>query len=304
MPKFINWLLALIYLISSCGMFQPKDDSTSPDEKALLKSKAALYLDLSKSETDQDGFVLWYECDSLIFSGLYGVGGGQVNITAARDSNGMWHRRSLNQPECYNGQDGSTISRDMMLGVMWYAWREKRLDIAEELFDYGQSHDWVMGQGDISRIYFTPGLQATLAEIIYRLGGEDHYTFRNIPQVYSQNTGYAAHLDMLHILLRAEMTGSINTSARNIIEYNYQRVPGNAFYSFIHHKFSDGNQSESIQILLNQRHFPSDHLPTNENHCEFYLWQRDLGKDWEPCADKKTHSGADLLFVSKLILDP
>lgn len=300
--KLITLILVTLMLLACGPKHYPADEQPSP--KDVLKTKYSLYKDLSRSQADSKGHIMTDECDSVLFSGLYGTTM-PVELTLARDSNGMWHRRALNYPECYPTDSSSTISRDMLLGVMWYALVNNRLDIAEDLFEYGKSHDWIMGQGDISRIYFTPGLQATLAELVYRLGGENHRSYRSIPQTYSKNIGFAAHLDILHILLRAELEGFMPDSAFQNMEYNYERSPKNPLFSYAHHKFTDGDQTETINFLLNSSLFPADRLPTTHDRCEPWLTQRDPGKDWEPCgldSVPKTHSGGDLLFVARLVL--
>lgn len=304
--KIFAVTLILVLLSQACGRKEkPKSSTLSEEVQSKLKAKADLYLSLSPSVQDADGFIEWDHCDSLLFSSLYAVGGGKVDIPAARDSDGMWHRRSLNQPECYNEADGATassISRDMLIGLLWYIWRAKRLDLANDLFDYGVSHDWIMGKGDASRIYFTPGLQATLAEIIHRLGGTDHSAYRAIPQAYSKNVGFAAHLDILHILLRAELVGHMDQAALDIVKYNYDRSPQNALFAYAWHRYSDADQTETVNALLNEKWFPADRLPTSSDRCESWLFQRDPGKDWEPCDEGRTHSGGDYLFVTKLLL--
>lgn len=189
-----------------------------------------------------------------------------------------------------------------MLGLLWFIWDRKDLELAQGLFDYGRSHDWIMGLGDISRIYFTPGLQATLAELLYRLGGQNHSAYRCMPQAYSKNKGFAAHLDTLHLLLRAELTGSVPAKALALMKWNYDRVPENALFSYAWHQYSEGDQDETYALLLNPKWWPSDRLPTSQDRSEAWLTQRDPGSDWEPSNDGLTHSGGDFLFVAKLLL--
>lgn len=159
-----------------------------------------------------------------------------------------------------------------------------------------------MGQGAPSRIFYTPSSQATLAELIYRLGGEDHYIARAVPQVIAKNDGFAAHLDMAAILLRADMTGRIQNF--DIVEYHFKRQPRNSFYSFLYHRYTDGNMDNAIRGLLDESLFPADRLPTSADRKAAWLWQRDDGPDWQPRAGvPHTHSGADFLFLAALILE-
>lgn len=302
--KFLT-IVVVLFLFSCGSLVKPKHVDSDPSLTQALRLKHDLYLTLSKSHQDADGFILSQDCDSLLWSSLYGVGGGEVQIHAAQDSNGAWHRRSLNLPECYSDGSASTISRDMFIGLMWFAWEKKDLTTMNDLFHYGRNHNWVMGDGDISRTYFVPGLQATLSEIIKKLGGTNREEYRSIPQVYSKNTDYQAHLDMLHILLRADLTGSIDEATLNIVKYNHKRSLGNPFYSYVYHRFVDGDQTETYQILLNPTYpFPEGHLPTSAEYCTEWFTQRDAGQNWEPCTANGVteHPGGDFIFVSYLLL--
>lgn len=303
MFKFIALSLTIFLLNQGCGhRTEPQSQPQSVESRALVLDKVRLYQSLGPSVQDADGFIDFEHCDSLLFSGLYGVGGGQVNIAAARNSEGAWQRRSLNQPPCYPQGSASSISRDMFMGLLWYMWEYRRLDLAEDLFAYGEAHDWIMGKGDVSRIYFTPGLQATLAEMIFRMGGKDRPSYRSIPQAYSKNTGFAAHLDVLHLVLRAEMVGSLEAKGVELLKFNYDRAPQNALFSYAWHRYSDGDQSQTYSALLNEAWWPADRLPTSADRCEAWILQRDPGADWAPCEGGKTHSGGDFLFVARLLL--
>jgi hypothetical protein len=293
-------------LLLSCGLQQStiKAAAYISDTEAKLRDKATQYLALSTSTQDPAGFIEWNKCDSLLFSGLYGAAGGKVDITAARDDKMKWHRRPLDHVECYPKHSDSEISRDMLLGLLWYVWENKRLDLAEELFRYGERHKWVMGEGDITRTVFTPGLQSTLAELIFRLGGSDKKLYRKLPQAYAHNDDFAAHLDLLHILLRADMTGKINSDALEVVKYQFERVPMNPLFSYAYHRYVDQDQTETQNILLNEALFPDDRVPTTHDRCGPWLQQRDLGRSWEPCdLDEKavTHSGGDYLFIANLL---
>src|SRR5690606_36989106 len=69
-----------------------------------------------------------------------------------------------------NWYKGSTISRDMLLGLAWYAWCNKRLDISEGVIKYALKNWGVMGEGDPARTNIMPNLFSTFCWISYRLG--------------------------------------------------------------------------------------------------------------------------------------
>lgn len=296
-------IFILLLTLNACGWYRhdTEDSHVSDPKRDELLRKYEVYQRFSTYTQDEQGFILTDECDSLIFSSLLGTTK-SVKIETARDNQGAWHRRPLSYEECYPAYSGSSISRDMFIGVFWYIWVNRRLDLAQQIYSYGAANSWVMGEGDLSRTYMTPGLQATLAELIYRLGGEDHYVVRSVPQVYTANTGFAAHLDVLHILLRGEMIGSVNDAELHILEQQTQRMPRNGLFSYSYHRFTDGNQDQAITTLLDSTLFPADRLPTSSDRCEPWIWQRDEGSDWQPCGGDKMYSGGDYLFLTKLIL--
>ena len=302
-------LISVLLLLLSCGTppNKAKHVPLSEPQRAALTDKYKLYSSLVVSQQDAQGFINTDTCDSLLFTGLLGSGIGStntINLPAAEDNLGAWHRRPLSYPECYPDGAASTISRDMLLGVMWYSYTNKRLDIAQDLWSYGVTHNWVMGKGDVARIYFTPGLQATLAELIYRLGGENHQSARNIPQVYSQNTGYQAHLDLLQIGLIGELTSKLDDDALSIVTYNYHRAPQNPLFSYVYHKYTDGNQTETITSLMDTSLFPNNRLPTNLDRDAPWINERDP-IDWAPAptgTPLRVFSGGDLIFVAGLVL--
>jgi hypothetical protein len=295
--------------LGGCG----HSNKPSPPQARLadqLLVKYNKYKELYKEEQDKYGFIESSHCDALLWTGLLGsVLPEGIDITAARLWDGRWTRRPLfdGRDTCYPGGSRSSISRDMFTGLMWYMWRNKRLDLAEDLWQYGKANDWVMGKGAASRIVFMPGNQADLAEMIYRLGGKNRPISKNIPQFRTKNTGFPAHLDALAILLRAEMLGEMDKSSLALMKHHSERVPENSFFSYIYHKYTDGNYDQAIKTMLNEKYFPSDRLPTKGDRWETWLWQRDPGVWWDkvpnaPDQEGIKHAGGDLLFVAHLIL--
>ena len=321
-----------------------------------LKDKAALYTNLVKTQQDKDGFILTSQCDSLLFSSLLAtVHGIRLNAAAARSPDGQWFRRPIGlYQECLAcGGSDSTISRDQFLGLLCWIWANKRLDVAEALYDYGSKHWWIMGQGQIGTLWFTPSLQYILSQMIYKLGGKNHLLHRAgkfLPQFLTKtNRGYTVHLDFLSILLMAEIDAKFATKLRkqltkkdcpflrwcrkgyqklvqklvplfpvtiqlgidclafytpaDIIEFQANRVPENALFSYVLHKYSDGDFSAAITTLMDEKLFPANRLPCAKDRKEQYLWQRELGSDWQPNpGSSEEFPGCDFLFLANLIL--
>ena len=304
-----GWLLSLVTSLAFLAGCSNEGEKAPPSvtDPALvdaLEAKYYTYLDLYTSQQDQNGFIDFKACDALLFTGLLGsVLPEGIDIKAAEKTPGEWTRRPLvnGVDTCYPENSASTISRDMLLGLQWYTWKNQRLDIAEDLYSYGEDNNWIMGKGDASRIFFTPGSQATLAEQIFRLGGENKFIKRSIPQIITEsNTGFRQHLDILGIHLRADMTGKAENF--NVVISAANRQPRNGYYQYVRARYSDGVYDSAIAPLLNSQLFPEDRLPTSADRKAAWLWQRDDDSDWQPSADGKTHSGGDFLFLAHQIL--
>lgn len=307
-----------------------------------LEGKYQKYLQLIKTVQDPWGFIESHECDSLLFSSLIGcVPDVRLDIKAAFDGE-RWHRRPLtpfsmnpccgcwdpNRPENqvklktkvfelakylwqvktkYDPKaiknimsyKGSTISRDMLVGLAWYAWHNKRLDIAESVVSCAMKNWGVMGEGDYARINIMPGLFATFCWISYRLGGPSRAWARWIPADNGAKLDdYQAHLQILHILLREELAGK-SGKFDSIKAYHAARQPNNPLF-----QSAVGQDLKALELLTNERLWPSDRLPQAVDRKTQWIPQRDEGDDWKSVKGLdgfKHHSGGDFVFLYWLI---
>lgn len=189
------------------------------------------YLDIKQ---DQHGFVATDHCDSTLFSGMLSAGGMRVNMTAAEKSPGEWLRRPTSYPECWGcGKSRSTISRDMLLGVYWDAWRHGDLPMLERLWRYGVKHGWRMGKGRWfgADTVMNTAMISTLAQMIYRLGGENHWIARRLPTFWSvKDEHYKNRLTALHLGLRREVFGPLGWYARDTVLELAELFPDNPLF--------------------------------------------------------------------------
>lgn len=265
-----------------------------------LDIKANFYVKSFPITQDKDGFIFSDECDSLLFSSLVGcIPGIKVDIDKAFDEKtGMWQRRPCSKP-CYPEHSKSTISRDMLLGLAYYAYCNHRLDITEQVITYALSHCFVMGEGLLSRTIMTPGLLSTYAWISYRLGGPSRPWLRYLPQIESKKVvGFRAHLSVLHILLRRTLEGKEDKYA-DLLKYHANRNPENALFLY-----AAGEVDKAYTILNKEEYFPSDRLPTSQDRKTAWLWNRDYGSDYFPDSQhnkKKIFGGGEFLFVHSLL---
>jgi len=227
-----------------------------------------------------------------------------VNMDAAFDKEAsLWHRRPL-ELQCYPDHSDSTISRDMLLGLAWYAYFNKRLDISEQVIKYALSHWCIMGKAKnwkvkLSRCFMTPGLLATFAWISFRLGGPSRGWLRWIPIWISGNeSGFEAHLSVTHALLRRRLCGRDDN--RRALMQHAKRQPHNPLFMYAVDQYR-----AAAKILLDRKYWPHDKLPTNHDRKSSWLPQRDFGPDWAPDTKNPeiTHSGGDLLFCAALLLN-
>lgn len=194
-------------------------------------------------------------------------------------------------------KNGSTISRDMLTGIAYYAWYNKRLDISESVVKYAIRNWGMMGEGDLSRINIMPNLFATFCWISYKLGGPSRPWARWLSAdagVTGGIDGYRAFLQVSHILLRSEITGrKLTKKERRVLQFHAARQPENAFY-----QTAVGNYELAAKCLENEQYYPADRLPTSRDRYEQWLTLRDTGKDWQPDMSEpvRPHSGGDFIF--------
>jgi hypothetical protein len=302
-------------------------------------SKLLKYLELIKTVQDPHGFIESHECDSLGYTALAACDSRvKVDITAAFH-NGRWHRRPINSDCCgcwdsnrpenkvpyakklqeaikeivstrkidqrklskILSYKGSTISRDMLVMLAWYAWAHKRLDISESVIKYAVKHFGRMGEGDPARTGIRPALFSTYCWISYKLGGPSRPWARlpifNISAAKLDD--YRAHLQVLHIVLRRKVTGKTTKKYEKILSWQYKRQPQNPLFAI-----ACGDYSAATNMMLDDdKYWPQDRLPTTHDRSTQWLPMRDCGDDWLPDkGEAKTHSGGDLIFLNWLIL--
>jgi hypothetical protein len=189
----------------------------------------------------------------------------------------------------------------MLVGVLWFSWATRDLEMAERLWDFWESRNWKLGDSDhaiepMSRIYGTPTLQLTLAEVIYRLGGANH-SIRQLPliRVAGGNlTGFRKHLEILDILLWGQMTGGYTGQELTTLDTYALRYPSDALV-----QLAVGNYGKADELL--RLHHPEHRLPTSADMCSPMAYERDT---LEACPEQgRIHAPIHFLFVSRILLE-
>jgi len=284
----VKHIILSVMLFSSCG----KHEAKKPHGVDLaVVAKASLYKSLHKGWAHS-------KCDSLGFTALGKLAGGMSDVTItdaeAVAEPGRWYRSP--EQDCFDlGQSASDISKDMLVMLLPYLFASGDQANLKEMYQYGKSKGWVMGRGPISRTIITPPIIYKLQVMINKVEPV------SVPvEILSvAKAGFEKHLDVINWMTEALVNGGLSTSDYEQLRQYSEAEPRNALMSALYHKFKDGDQTLTLEILLDETLFPKDRLPTPRDRCEEYLWQRDSApKDWAPCDKEGTHDGVDFLIAA------
>lgn len=277
----------------------------------IVFRKANLYRSLIKK--DADGWIREEKCDGLLFNSLASASGLDIPIHLARDINGQWFRH--HKKDCFkNGESGSTISRDMLMGLLIHAYFRQDSTHLSALIEFGKEHtdeygNWIMGEGDEDRIKVSENLQTLIRDLTDRINQNKRPPRQD--RSWFHQDGYRSHLEILRMLLVVAIRPGVHKSEISYLKSLTNKNPKNALYLWLYHGVSDGDISSVVDILLDESLFPEDRLPSTADRCTFYLWQREQfedgkpSQDWTPCKEKdEVFSGIDYLFISYLLRLP
>jgi len=302
------WLFLALAVFVSCKEEQHEAHFEKTRSERLIEKKR-LYCDLSAPTVKSRGYSVT-RCDGLLFTALRGISCGDIDVShfESEVEPGQWFRdpeKSCFIPDSLDNGSDSTISKDMLLGLMHYFWYSRDLNGVNRTIDYGKAHSWVMGEAkdDItlaSKCLMPPGQISILYDIQSKLSAIPLTTTNT--DIFSENTGFRAHLDVLAILLGASVRGTISTSQVETLKAQAKRQPRNALYQAAYALYTDGNQSATEALLFDESRFPKDALPTTKNICSDYLWtDDDTPSDYEPCPDhSETYEGLDLIIAASV----
>ena len=296
-------LVTLLLLLPGCLKLHKAKSSDRSNIYVELQNKADTYKDLI--ETDANGFIMTDKCDSLLFTGLLSAAGKKADIHAAQAADGSWHRRPGQDCGEAFGNSRSTISRDMIVGLMWHVWKHRDLDTANELMLQVKERAYrLKGQGTIGELLLTPAMITTLAHIIKKLGGPRYELELALPAAFSTAPrGFVRHLSTWLLVLHAEVAGGMSSRELGILETYKKEEPKNPLFLAAYHRYKDGNQVYAVVRLLDTKQWPANSLPTTDNHCSSWPIERDTASDnWKPCSPLREHTGAELPIIFNLLL--
>lgn len=305
-----------------------------------LLDKADLYSKLTVENLDKYGFISEDTGDSLLFTSLLhsSISNNLLKncIINSEAKPGMFYRHPSLIPDKWIGQDASTTSKDMTIGLLWWIWTYKQKDVAEQIMSYLKNNyyklgdytphtdpetiaKWVNSYPDyvplklrtwmainepLSRILYCPNL---LASVMYKIGGK-FSLWSLAPDINVTGlTDFEAHLQALGIALRGELRGYITLGEAEILKLQHRRQPENALFSALLALYVDPKAIAWVDITLGcKKYFPEDRLPTNKDRKCHWLWEKDYDteeKEWEPdtTTPLQIYSGGDYLFIIRLL---
>lgn len=259
--------IGILFSLSGCGYLRRDRDPIPPPRINTIALEELYSEMLSEALSLRDPETGWLtpdDCDGMIWTGKYaasrGVEGVDVGAAEFPASPGRFGRRP--PPRCWNPEQGdvgskTTWSRDMAIaGLLPYSFATMRLDILTRHADYGEAHDWRMGEPVFDgRVFYTPSVVGVLYEVIYDLGGGDNPK-RRWPSLYSEGlTDYEAHLQVMDIWLRSKIEGlghgPISEVMYNRLEEHAAREPENPFYQYVWGIYS-GDLQKAVDLLLRE----------------------------------------------------
>lgn len=307
----VTSILILTQLVAcSYGPFAKDNDPQDPVDAydtSHLKATYDFYTSVCDAATDNG--IVGYG-DALLFSALSLVGGCDVNLFAFEsEEDGRWCRHpdcpGPEYPEGSKKLKASKFSKDMEIGFilgMFHYWtkgteEQKRLAIeaVNRHIAYGQAHSWDMCGEDgamdektrLSRCVMSSNTKATLYELRYQMGGEDNIQ-RKIAQAWDPLcTGFRCHLTVIHWLVRGSLQDGINDLQKKFLLAKAEKHRDNALYQMAYNYFTDGKFVNAYTGLANTEYFPEARLPTSEDRCVDYLYQRDKYRSEKFTADSE-----------------
>lgn len=288
-----NYVIFL--LIFSCGKHKTQN---APMTFPEIRTQAALYCELSKPQYDADKYIT-DECDGAGFTSLYSLACPQnsVDLTVFQDNTGKMFRNPAH--DCFPEKSRSEFSKDHVLMRAIAAAYTKDKTWAKSFLDFAnKDNGFFCAASDqitrVSRCFLSPFLYRSLS----KLSGID------IPEVETlARDDFEGHLEVLGLILKWKLGTGLTSANIDTLGQYADREPLNALYQAAAYRFGRSSLERVNAAFIND-HWPKDKLPSSENHCSSYLFQRDMisAKDWEPCPDKnEIYSGTDYSFAAFIL---
>jgi hypothetical protein len=305
----MRYLLLVIALLLGCS--SKKDNETlTPSRIEALDKRAERYCEQSKKLYLDYDETADPNCDAALFTALHGLKCDYVSVDQfeSKDEPGKlcrrpgctcWDNRVEGSPKSHSG-----FSKDQAAGMQLYLATYPDKSLVDRIVDYGKENNWVVCDADTQGGLLGSCLMS--AKLITRWGdlaGKDPGS----SSLTSKQTETSAHVLVMTILAENQIYGAISNKSLKHLRTQAAREPNNLVYQAALSRFSDSPQADDVARRLLE-FFPED-LPTTDDYCTPYLYQRDeirdgeVNPDWLPCKGERTHMGTDFLVADWVLTD-
>jgi hypothetical protein len=271
--------------------------------------------------------------DSALFSCLARVSGAASFDPSILLPDG----KPIRHPDISPEASKTPVSKDMLNGILWCIWdvgRKGDMSHARELVEsitvFGKDHvatfgtdiGWLFCTEDdrttyaisdddwLGRCFAPPAVVKDIYRVLKWAGGTCDETcewFTAVgPNLPIEGDGYKRHLGVLTTVRNGLVDGAINDNSLAQLREAAEAQPRNALYQAAYALFFDGDQAKAFAALSDRSLFPADALPTTNQYCGEYLFQRDYpGPDWDPCPEEGGESdgrGVEWIFAATVSL--
>ena len=240
-------IILLCLILAGCGLQrknEPKPDPMTPEEQLREDYHARL-------DSIDWGIPSRLGCDGALWSGVAASGGVDLDLTEHEYPEAGQIQRRPDYPCWPDDLDGngapdsrSTVSSDMIIGILLGAYYQGDSDLPERIFRYGSNNDWFMGEPSsaLGEVVLKPNVQIVLNIMVHGSSGT--------PTVYLPVTeDYQHHIQALLIHLEGLVAGRISDNALGALKSHPNAFPDDYLFHAILGQYT-GSQAKSMALLL------------------------------------------------------
>jgi hypothetical protein len=130
----------------------------------------------------------------------------------------------------------------------------------ERFIAYGEAHNWIVGDGPNE---FTDAI--LLMPMSYKMRDKlkvVSLALVAMPTVDEIAQGFKGHVFANYIWLSGRVNGSLGDAELQTVIQFYKSAPTDPMYAAMYHRYVDGDQTETYNLLMNRPEFPADAFPT------------------------------------------
>lgn len=254
----MKYLLTFLLLVS-CG--RPGTPATADHISQVRSLQQALLQQFTQDTANTLGH--WpsdQNCDGALWAGEAAAAGTDTEVYLSLQMDGRPTRKP--GKDCNISESASTISTDMLTGILLGLYSVKDLDGLLLLQQYADQHNLVMGTpnataADLALTLMKPSTRTLLSFLITNLGGHATGEWHILPIPHVSNpTDYNLHLDLLTLLMQ-HLTGHWSKEAVYAADQDADKNPTDPLAQAV-----AGNLESAADLLLSNAPLPTYVRPT------------------------------------------